>query len=70
VRTQNYLYVRYANGEKELYDLRRDPYELNSYYPRAGDALKNRLRGRLSSLAFCTGAQCRSAEGPQRASEK
>lgn len=64
VRTKNYLYVRYANGEKELYNLERDPYQLNSYYPRAGDALKDRLQGRLSSLAGCVGAGCRSAEGP------
>ncbi|MGI8860965.1 MAG: sulfatase-like hydrolase/transferase, partial [Rubrobacteraceae bacterium] len=64
VRTENYLYVEYANGEKELYNLQRDPYELRSYYPDAGDALKNRLQGRLSSLAGCAGAGCRSAEGP------
>ncbi len=64
VRTENYLYVSYANGEKELYDLDRDPYELRSYYPGAGEALKDRLRGRLSSLAGCAGAGCRSAEGP------
>ncbi len=64
VRTENYLYVEYANGEKELYNLDHDPYELRSYYPGAGDALKNRLRGRLSSLAGCAGVGCRSAEGP------
>ncbi len=64
LRTENYLYVDYTDGEKELYNLQRDPYELNSYYPKAGDALKNRLQGRLSSLAGCVGAGCRSAEGP------
>jgi arylsulfatase A-like enzyme len=64
VRTENYLYVSYANGEKELYDLQRDPYQLRSYYPGAGEALKDRLRGRLSALAGCAGARCRSAEGP------
>ena len=64
VRTQNYLYVSYANRERELSDLERDPYELRSFYPRAGDALKDRLRGRLSSLVRCAGAGCRSAEGP------
>ena len=64
VRTKNYLYVSYANGEKELYNLERDPYELRSFYPGAGEALKDRLRGRLSSLVRCEGAGCRSAEGP------
>ena len=64
VRTEHYLYVSYANGEKELYNLDRDPYELRSFYPEAGDALKDRLRGRLSSLAGCAGPGCLSAEGP------
>jgi len=63
VRTKNYLYVSYANGEKELYNLNRDPHQLRSYYPEADEALKDRLRGRLSSLASCAGAGCRSAEG-------
>jgi N-acetylglucosamine-6-sulfatase len=63
VRTRSHLYVRYADTEKELYNLHRDPYELDSYYPEAGDALRDRLRGRLSSLARCTGVECRSAEG-------
>ena len=47
-----------ANGEKELYDLDRDPYELRRSYHEAGDALKDRLRGRFSS---CAGVP---AEGP------
>lgn len=64
VRTENHLYVRYANDEKELYNLVRDPYELNSYYPSAGSSLKDRLQGRLSSLNWCKGAGCREAEGP------
>jgi N-acetylglucosamine-6-sulfatase len=30
VRTDRYAYMRYPNGEQELYDLDRDPYELDS----------------------------------------
>lgn len=63
VRTGNYLYVSYADGEKELYNLDRDRYELGSFYPEARNALKDRLRRRLSSLARCAGAKCRSEEG-------
>ena|SRR5215211_2055028 len=63
VRTEHYLYVKYANGEKELYNPDRDPYELESFYPEAGDALKDRLRGRLSFLASCEGPECLSEEG-------
>jgi arylsulfatase A-like enzyme len=29
VRTERYLYARYATGERELYDLRGDPYEMS-----------------------------------------
>ncbi|MCI0475948.1 MAG: sulfatase, partial [Anaerolineales bacterium] len=30
IRVRQYTYVEYANGEKELYDLRADPYQLNN----------------------------------------
>jgi hypothetical protein len=35
VRNQRYMFVKYADGEKELYDLSTDPYELNNL---AGEA--------------------------------
>jgi N-acetylglucosamine-6-sulfatase len=63
VRTGNHLYVSYADGEKEIYNLGLDPYELENRYPTASKALKDRLRGRLSSLARCTGEECWAAEG-------
>jgi arylsulfatase A-like enzyme len=51
VRDERYVEVRYATGEQELYDLRRDPYELAN---RAGDpgavAVRDRLRHRLDEL--------------------
>ena len=60
MRTKNYLYVRYADGEKEFYDSERDSHQLASSYPEAGDALEDRLLGWLSSLASCAEAQCSS----------
>ena len=30
VRTERELFVHYASGEEEFYNLRRDPYELNN----------------------------------------
>ena len=42
LRTYRYLYAEYSTGERELYDLERDPYELQSrhadgaYAPCAG----------------------------------
>ena len=68
VRTHNYLYVRYFNGEKELYNLQRDPYELRSYDEGADPALKERLGRRISALDSCKGSEgpgsCGAAEGP------
>jgi N-acetylglucosamine-6-sulfatase len=64
VRTKNYLFVRYGNGEKELYNFDRDPYQLRSRAEEASRSLKERLRRRLSALDDCGGAGCRQAEGP------
>ena len=30
MRTQSFLYVEYSDGEREFYDLRRDPFELHN----------------------------------------
>jgi arylsulfatase A-like enzyme len=42
-RTSRYLFVRYANGREELYDYRRDPWELHDRRGTAPD-LQRRLR--------------------------
>jgi arylsulfatase A-like enzyme len=64
VRTTNYLFVRYANGERELYNLSRDPYQLRSYDEEASGSLKERMGRRLAALDGCAGTECRMAEGP------
>jgi N-acetylglucosamine-6-sulfatase len=60
LRTRRYVYVEYSDGERELYDLRRDPYELAN---RASDPelapLVTRLGRRLAALRACAGAACR-----------
>ncbi len=59
VRTDRYAFMRYPNGEEELYDLRRDPFELRSLdrSRRHGDELGalRRLERRLES---CAGTEC------------
>ena len=30
IRTENWRYIRYANGDEELYDHRNDPHEFNN----------------------------------------
>ena len=51
VRGERYKYVLYQTREEELYDLRLDPYELQSQASNpAMSALKERLRARLAVL--------------------
>jgi N-acetylglucosamine-6-sulfatase len=60
VRTPRYLFARYANGERELYDLARDPYELQSRHRiPAYRAVRRDLAERLAHLRRCSGANCR-----------
>jgi N-acetylglucosamine-6-sulfatase len=60
VRTTRWLYVRYETGERELYDLRADPEQLQSLHadPRYRDVL-TALQRELVRLAACAGAGCR-----------
>ncbi|HZY65722.1 MAG TPA: sulfatase [Rubrobacteraceae bacterium] len=62
VRTQTYIYVEYSNGERELYDLRNDPYQLRNVYDSADPSLLEDLRQRLGALKDCAGDECRAAE--------
>ena len=62
VRTKEHLYVEYKTGERELYDLRTDPYQLNNQYATADPALVAQLHRRLETLRYCTTESCRSAE--------
>jgi arylsulfatase A-like enzyme len=63
VRTERYKYVEYGNGEKELYDLQNDPYELENVYETADSTLVEDLKTRLEALRDCSGDDgCREAE--------
>ena len=60
IRSRNFLYSEYQNGDRELYDLAKDPYELQSQHANpAYDRIKAALAGRLHNLVTCTGATCR-----------
>jgi N-acetylglucosamine-6-sulfatase len=51
VQTRRYEYVDYVTGEEELYDLRRDPYELHNRADASGyHDVKRRLRAELDGL--------------------
>src|SRR5690606_12651326 len=62
LRTADWTYVEYANGERELYDLRGDPYQLNNVVATAEPQLLSRLSKRLAELAICAGPPCRELE--------
>ena len=62
VRTEGRVYVEYGDGERELYDLDRDPHQLENLYEKAAPELLGHLRGRLAALRDCSGPGCRAAE--------
>lgn len=62
VRTSRYKYVEHSTGERELYDLRRDPHELRNRYENANPARLKALQRNLNRLRDCSGAGCRAAE--------
>jgi N-acetylglucosamine-6-sulfatase len=63
LRTERYVYAehfaRKDRGEKELYDLRRDPYELDSVHadPRY-EHVRDALHRELNHLRVCDGPEC------------
>jgi arylsulfatase A-like enzyme len=60
IRTERYLYAQYSTGERELYDLKLDPYELRSRQATPAYArTRSRLATRLQQLKNCAGAGCR-----------
>jgi arylsulfatase A-like enzyme len=71
VRTPRYVYVAYDDGERELYDLAADPYELQNVHgdPRYA-AAEAWLAARAEVMYGCSGDVCRAwtgeAPGPAR----
>jgi arylsulfatase A-like enzyme len=64
IRTDRYLYVLYANGQTELYDLHRDPAELRSKsHDRRYRWVRRFLFSKLVDLATCKAAVCRGEIG-------
>jgi len=62
VRTETHKYIEYNNGEKELYDLAADPYEMESIQESDDPALVEDLKARLEALKSCSEEGCREAE--------
>jgi N-acetylglucosamine-6-sulfatase len=62
VRTETHKYVEYENGDRELYDLEADPYELESLYESADPSLIENLKAKLDALRSCSEEGCQEAE--------
>lgn len=62
LRTQSYTYIEYATGERELYELRRDPYQLDNIAGTADPALIASLSAQLAEERTCAGVTCRIAD--------
>ncbi len=65
IRLGPYKYIAWPTGEKELYDINRDPYELNSlqdvpnFFP-----IRNFLHRQMKRLIDCVGRACTEATPP------
>ncbi len=62
IRTMEHLYVEYGTGERELYYLKKDSYQLDNAYEDADPELLRHLQGRLAALRGCSETTCRAAE--------
>ena len=62
IRTTQYKYVQRIGAARELYDLIKDPYELNNLWPLADPQFQAELTALLESYQRCAGATCRSIE--------
>jgi len=62
IRTRRFIYARLSTGEREMYDLRRDPGQLDNL---AASSAYARIRGelgrRLGGLERCRGSRCRNS---------
>ena len=62
LRTQQYTYLEFYNGVVQIFDLNKDPYEVNNFVKTAYPALLEKLHLWLAKLKNCAADLCRSAE--------
>ena len=62
VRTADFKYVEYGTGEREVYDPRHDPDELDNLEIRAPRAWLERMSDLARALGSCAGETCREIE--------
>jgi len=62
LRMHDLVYIEYKTGERELYDLAADTYQLRNLAAAAPQGLIAQLSGRLAALRECRGRSCLAAE--------
>lgn len=62
VRTNDSKYIEWKGGDREVYNILRDPFELNGDPEKAGPDRVAELEQRLRALENCAGESCRAAE--------
>jgi arylsulfatase A-like enzyme len=63
MRTPDFLYVEYTDGEREYYDLQNDPFELDNIAPSLSPTTLDLLHAELAALEGCHGADACWAAG-------
>jgi arylsulfatase A-like enzyme len=62
IRTMSYCYIEYPTGERELYDMEDDPYQLENIVDSANPDLVAELASRVKELQQCSGEDCHRVE--------
>lgn len=58
----DYVYVQYSTGEKELYNMATDPYQLSNISKKVPSSLIAGLSSRTRALNSCSGSVCRTTD--------
>ena len=70
LRADDFSYVEYADGWRELYDLSADPHQLHNHLTTMAPAKAAPIALRLAALRTCAGASCRTAEDAPLCAER
>ena len=62
LRSRQWLYVEYLNGDRELYNEVADPFEMHNIYPTTKLSIRAQLHAQLKKLVSCAGPSCRIAD--------
>jgi arylsulfatase A-like enzyme len=63
MRSENETYVEYVTGEKESYDLVKDPYQMENQAATLSPSALARRSERVKAFKICAAAACRAVEG-------